>query len=89
MDIVLGFGSGVEAAQIVGTMTRPLLVAPNEQATFVGVRFRPGKAYALLGIPAFELTDLRVPLADVWHDATATLDHLADAREISARVRTL
>jgi AraC-like DNA-binding protein len=34
--------------------------------TITGLRFRPGAAGVGLGLPASELRDLRVPLADVW-----------------------
>ena len=32
----------------------------------VGASFRPGAAPSILGIPADELRDLRVPLSEVW-----------------------
>ncbi len=35
------------------------------------VRFRPGAAPAVLGLPASALRDQRVPLAELWPDATA------------------
>lgn len=35
-------------------------------AAWAGVRFAPGDAPALLGVPAHELRDRRVPLADLW-----------------------
>ncbi|MFK0173579.1 helix-turn-helix domain-containing protein [Streptomyces sp. NPDC090306] len=35
-------------------------------ARWAGVRFAPGTAPALLGVPAAELRDLRVDLADLW-----------------------
>ncbi|UGQ13927.1 helix-turn-helix transcriptional regulator [Yinghuangia sp. ASG 101] len=38
---------------------------------FTGIRFPPGLGPAVLGLPAVELRDRRVPLADVW-----------DAREV-------
>ncbi|MEV6669542.1 helix-turn-helix domain-containing protein [Streptomyces sp. NPDC051162] len=38
---------------------------------WVGVRFSPGVAPALLGIPAHELRDQRVDLADLWPGARA------------------
>ncbi len=37
----------------------------------VGIRFRPGAAAAMLGLPASELRDLRVPLAELWPRARA------------------
>ncbi|MFE3659583.1 DUF6597 domain-containing transcriptional factor [Streptomyces sp. NPDC059165] len=35
-------------------------------ASYAGVRFAPGAAPALLGVPAHELRDRRVDLADLW-----------------------
>jgi AraC-like DNA-binding protein len=50
---------------VVGSLSSALLaqLAPGNEA--VGVRFRPGGFTALFGVPADELTDARVPLADV------------------------
>jgi AraC-like DNA-binding protein len=45
------------------------------------VRFRPGAAPAVLGLPASELRDQRVPLAELWSDAgelTARVDDAPD-----------
>ncbi|MFD3923838.1 DUF6597 domain-containing transcriptional factor [Streptomyces sp. NPDC058595] len=47
-------------------------------ADVVGVRFAPGVAPALLGVPAHELRDQRVALADLWPGP--------EAREIAERV---
>ncbi|MFD0363509.1 helix-turn-helix domain-containing protein [Nocardia sp. GCM10030253] len=38
--------------------------------SFAGIRFFPGSAPALLGVPAHELRDRRVELADLWPSAT-------------------
>ncbi|GAA1690882.1 helix-turn-helix transcriptional regulator [Fodinicola feengrottensis] len=43
--------------------------APGRQ--FTGIRFRPGLGPAVLGLPAYELLDRRVPLADIWPAARA------------------
>ncbi|MFJ3209739.1 helix-turn-helix domain-containing protein [Streptomyces flaveolus] len=45
---------------------------------WAGVRFYPGTAPALLGVPAHELRDRRVDLADLWP--------AAEARRLTARV---
>jgi AraC-like DNA-binding protein len=78
IDIVFNLGDpwmrrGPNGAQIdrvrsrvVGTMTRPLLAASGRRVDFLGVRFRPGKARAFLRVPAGEITDDSVELADVW-----------------------
>ncbi|MEW2636310.1 helix-turn-helix domain-containing protein [Streptomyces sp. NPDC048389] len=44
---------------------------PGGAAAWTGVRFAPGTAPALLGLPAHELRDRRVELADLWGAATA------------------
>ena len=62
-DILLDLGDG--SASVVGPMTAPLVVAGDRIPEMLGVRFRPGRAAALLRTPLHELTDLRVPLQDV------------------------
>ncbi|MEU5187513.1 helix-turn-helix domain-containing protein [Streptomyces klenkii] len=39
---------------------------PGERGLWVGVRFPPGIAPTLLGVPAHQLRDRRVGLADLW-----------------------
>lgn len=41
-------------------------VTEGAPSTWVGVRFYPGTAPAVLGVPAHELRDRRVELADLW-----------------------
>jgi AraC-like DNA-binding protein len=41
-------------------------VADGEAGAWIGVRFPPGTAPALLGVPAYELRDRRVGLAELW-----------------------
>lgn len=41
-------------------------VAGGAPGNWVGLRFYPGAAPAFLGVPAHELRDLRVELADLW-----------------------
>ncbi|MCD9873162.1 DUF6597 domain-containing transcriptional factor [Streptomyces guryensis] len=53
-------------------------VTAGEPGTWVGVRFHPGTAPALLGVPAHELRDRRVPLAD--------LRPAAEVRRLTAHV---
>ncbi|MQY38582.1 hypothetical protein SRB17_65950 [Streptomyces sp. RB17] len=50
---------------VAGPDTRPY-VPEGTPRTWAGVRFFPGTAPALLGVPAHELRDLRVDLADLW-----------------------
>ncbi|MFF4714301.1 helix-turn-helix domain-containing protein [Streptomyces eurythermus] len=58
-----------------GPDTRPH--APEgPDRSWAGIRFFPGTAPALLGVPAHELRDLRVGLADLW--PTARVRRLGD-----------
>jgi AraC-like DNA-binding protein len=45
------------------------------------VRFRPGVAPAVLGLPASELRDRRVPLAELWPDAGRLEQQVGDASD--------
>lgn len=56
-----------------------------------GVRFRPGVAPTALGVPAVELRNLRVPLADLWGTRTAhaIANRVSDARDPDARTVVL
>lgn len=73
IDLVLSYGKASEAGHpsttlAVGTMTRPLVLGAHESRAraFVGVRFWPGRALPFLGVPAAQLTDLRVDIGDLW-----------------------
>jgi AraC-like DNA-binding protein len=93
IDVVLGFSGRAdepESAMAVGTMTRALVLdAASSPECFVGVRFRPGKAAAFLTVPANELTDLRVPLDELWLDAAEVRFALAVSTDTMDRVRAL
>ncbi|MFI7499721.1 helix-turn-helix domain-containing protein [Streptomyces sp. NPDC049687] len=64
-------------------------VPDGPPATWAGIRFFPGTAPTLLGVPAHELRDRRVELADLWPAAEvrrltgriARADHPAEALE--------
>jgi AraC-like DNA-binding protein len=93
IDVVLGFSGQAdepESAMAVGTMTRALVLEGGAwPECFVGVRFRPGKAAAFLTVPASELTDLRVPLDELWLDAGEVRDALSARAGSVERVRAL
>jgi AraC-like DNA-binding protein len=57
MDIIGG--------DVVGSLSTALVADLETGDEAVGVRLRPGAFTALYGVPASELSDLRVPLADV------------------------
>ncbi|MEV6654273.1 helix-turn-helix domain-containing protein [Streptomyces sp. NPDC051219] len=73
------------------TSGRLLVAGPDTRAhqagevpgtSWAGVRFPPGTGPALLGVPAYELRDRRVALADLWPGAeTRRLTELLDEAE--------
>ncbi|AOW95191.1 AraC family transcriptional regulator [Rhodococcus sp. WMMA185] len=72
MDLIWRSGEVVVA----GPDSRPYLAAAREGDQYVGLRCAPGILPDLLGTPAEELANLRVPLADVSSD-TATAEFLS------------
>jgi hypothetical protein len=64
MDVLYAIGS--PGAELVGTMTRAIVVGEGEALSLVGVRFRPGAATELTGVSAHELRDDTAATADVW-----------------------
>ncbi|MFI1568533.1 DUF6597 domain-containing transcriptional factor [Streptomyces sp. NPDC020490] len=71
---------------IAGPDTRAYAVEGAPGARWAGVRFYPGTAPALLGVPAHELRDRRVALADLWPAArTRRLTALVNAAADPAR----
>jgi AraC-like DNA-binding protein len=92
VDIVLAFdtgGAAPKAAMAVGTMTRPLVVHDSTSTSYLGVRFRPGVAGVLFGLPASEMTDERPALGDVWPCTDALYETIALAGDFGGRIRVL
>jgi AraC-like DNA-binding protein len=75
MDLVWRPGRGVVVA---GPDTGPAPVRRRPGATVVGVRFHPGTGAAILGLPAEELRDVRVPLTELWGDGGRRLEDRLD-----------
>ena len=53
---------------VAGPDTGPVAIERRPGGTFAGLRFRPGAAPAVLGLPASELRDQRVDAADILGD---------------------
>ncbi|WP_327288210.1 helix-turn-helix domain-containing protein [Streptomyces sp. NBC_01198] len=76
MDLIWDDGTLLVA----GPDTLAHLTTDRPGTTYAGLRFDPGVGPALLGAPARDLRDLRVPLADLWPAAQARrLAERADA----------
>ena len=71
------FYSGESGIQVIGTMTAARRFDLIAGSPHMGVRLRPGMAGRLLGIAPVDLTDLQVPVEDLWGHK---------ARELSARL---
>lgn len=94
-DIIVDLGDAPaggpgERAYAVGTMTRPLRVERIGRVDYLGVRFRPGRAQAFLGIGTDEITDRRVALRDLFGaDAARWEERIAGAADARGRVTAL
>jgi AraC-like DNA-binding protein len=62
-DVIFDLGA---AAYAVGAMTRALVLTENSSPEMLGIRFRPGRAFAFFSMPLHETTDQRVDLLDLW-----------------------
>lgn len=62
---------------VAGPDTGPVLVDHPPGVSFVGLRFRPGQAPPVLGLPSDALRDQRVGLAELWDGAE--VDRLTEA----------
>ena len=76
-------------ALAVGAMTRAAVFTDSSRTSYLGVRFRPGVAGVLFGVPASEMTDRDVDLAEVWPESEALHETLETAADARSRVRTL
>lgn len=68
---------------VAGPDTRAHAATDTPGARFLGVRFAPGTGAGLLGVPAYELRDRRVPLAELW---SGTRRPGPGARELAERL---
>lgn len=74
---------------VAGPDTRPAPTPRRPGQAFAGVRFPPGLAGPALGLPASELRDLRVELADLWGGSAGELADRLAAADSAARLRLL
>jgi AraC-like DNA-binding protein len=60
-----------------GPHNRPYVIDTRQQAALLGVRFRPGCARQVLGVPLDELSNEHVALADLWGPAALAVQEAA------------
>lgn len=81
---------GTEAPQprafVAGQLTRPLWLRPSGRVGVLGVRFHPFSAYRVLRRPLADLTDRRVPLADLLEASPALVEAVTACGSDEARV---
>jgi len=80
---------GAEPGFAIGAMTRGRASAFSPRVHAIGAYLRPGRIAAMTGVPARELTDRIVPLAELWRDARELGERLTDARDDALRVDLL
>ena len=85
----MGGSPGVGRCYAVGTMRRAARIPLAGAIHLVGVRFRPGTAGAIFGLPMHQLTDKTAPLPDLWGEATDLGACLAEAATSFDRVGRL
>lgn len=83
--IIKGAGTEVlRAAWIGGLLTSPQVIEQPARQNVLGIRMRPGAAFALLAMPMRELTGFQVTLHDVIGDAASELaERCAEAGSVS------
>ncbi|MGW6276511.1 helix-turn-helix domain-containing protein [Kribbella sp. NPDC055071] len=66
---------------VAGPDSRAWMTSAERGARYVGIRFAPGTAPGFLGVPARELLNERVPLAELWSPARSRrlLDRIRSA----------
>ncbi|MBW1598415.1 AraC family transcriptional regulator [Streptomyces sp. JJ38] len=97
MDLIWREGDGAAGFLVAGPDTRAQRDAGRPGTAWTGLRFAPGTGPAVLGVPARELRDQRVPLDALWPGARVrrlaervaeAADRGAALEELAARTRT-
>ena len=75
---------------VAGPDTQAVLSQLPAGAVIIGARLRPGLTLPVLGVPADELLDERVPLRDIWGaEARGLVDQLNNAPTLAERFAAL
>jgi AraC-like DNA-binding protein len=79
---------GEDSPIVVGPMSHSVLSTSRPGTTLVGLRFRPGVAGSVFGVPAYELADRHVVLEDLWRRATVAeaSNRLFERRTAAGRI---
>ena len=86
-DILIDIdGDGKALSSFIGTMTRPIHSAKK---SVIGIRFRPGYAYAFFGIPMSEFSNTIVQLDDFWDGARQLEDGIRSLGNVVQQINYL
>jgi AraC-like DNA-binding protein len=81
---------GEAAPTVAGPATHHVHVPLPVGVDIVGLRFRPGHAEALLGLPADELLNASARLADIWGAGAVELgDPISEQRSVREKINLL
>ena len=79
-SVEISYELGMDVLHVSGPQRGSTVACVPPGTTVVGMRFRPGAAQAILGLPTSELVDLRVEVDRLWGGEPATLgERLAEA----------
>lgn len=77
-------------AIVSGTYARPFATDTEQHAAIIGVHFRAGGAFRLLGVDAHELADAHVDLENLWGRRARSLrQQLCEANNVESRFQLL
>jgi AraC-like DNA-binding protein len=86
VDLVVGLRDD-STVVVSGPFTHAFVLDTAEQRDTLGVAFKVGGAGALLGLPLDELSNLHVPLAELWRsDAAELRERVLDAPTAEAKL---
>jgi AraC-like DNA-binding protein len=81
---------GDSTARVVGPATRTVVEQLPPGTCIVGIRFRPGAAAAVLGVPAAELRDVQLPLDALWGEEARWLSEpVAEAPTVAKKLAAI
>jgi AraC-like DNA-binding protein len=77
---------GDTAPSVAGPATQSVVCDLPPRSHTVGVRFRPGMAASVLGVPAHELLDAETPLRDIWGAAAGLAARVSEFAAVEERL---
>jgi AraC-like DNA-binding protein len=72
-SVEISYELGTDVVQVIGPQRGPTVARVPPGTTVVGMRFHPGAAESILGLPVSELVDLCVEVDRLWGGDAATL----------------